>query len=161
MWGSQLDPLPLSRIGSRERATKFNFPQFDFVKPSSGFHLVTWEHVRDSISQSGSCLGNVRVHTLTLSNIPGSTWCDSRASSCLNSRASFCLSSRASFWLNSRASLWLQLPSFLLASTPGLPLGPHPCNSLCLGREPKARVATARERAPTPPYPLLSTWAHI
>jgi hypothetical protein len=44
---------------------------------------------RDSISQSGSCLGSVRVHSLTLSNIPGSMWCDSRASSCLNSRASF------------------------------------------------------------------------
>ncbi len=43
---------------------------------------------------------------------------------------------------NSRASSWLQLPGFPLASTPGLPLGPHPCNSLCLGREPKARVAT-------------------
>jgi hypothetical protein len=22
-----------------------NFPQLDFVKPSSGFHPVTWEHV--------------------------------------------------------------------------------------------------------------------
>ncbi len=22
-----------------------NFPQFDFVKPSSGFHPVTWKHV--------------------------------------------------------------------------------------------------------------------
>jgi len=22
-----------------------NFPQFDFVKPSSGFHPVTWERV--------------------------------------------------------------------------------------------------------------------
>ncbi len=26
--------------------------------------------------------------------------------------------------------------------TPRLPLGPHPCNPSCLGREPKARVAT-------------------
>ncbi len=26
--------------------------------------------------------------------------------------------------------------------TPGLPFGPHPCNPFCLGREPKARVAT-------------------
>ncbi len=25
--------------------------------------------------------------------------------------------------------------------TPGLLLGPHPCNPFCLGREPKARVA--------------------
>jgi hypothetical protein len=23
----------------------FNFPQLDFVKPSSGFHPVTWERV--------------------------------------------------------------------------------------------------------------------
>jgi hypothetical protein len=56
-------------------------------------------------------------HFLILSHTPGSMWCDSRASSCLNSQASS--------WLNSRASF-----------------GPHPCNSLCLSREPKARVAT-------------------
>jgi len=36
---------------------------------------------RDSISQSGSCLGSVRVHSLTLSYIPKSMWCDFRASS--------------------------------------------------------------------------------
>jgi len=36
---------------------------------------------RDFISQSGSCLGSVRVHSLTLSYTPGSLWCDSRASS--------------------------------------------------------------------------------
>jgi len=29
-----------------------------------------------------------------------------------------------------------------LALTPGLPLGPQPCNPLSLGREPKAKVAT-------------------
>ncbi len=28
--------------------------------------------------------------------------------------------------------------------TPRLPLGPHPCNPFCIGREPKARVATRR-----------------
>ncbi len=33
---------------------------------------------RDSISQLGSCLGSVRVHSLTLSCTPGSLWCDSR-----------------------------------------------------------------------------------
>jgi hypothetical protein len=33
-------------------------------------------------------------------------------------------------------------PRLPLALTLGLLLGPHPCNSLCLGREPKARVAT-------------------
>jgi len=36
---------------------------------------------RDSISQSGSCLRSVRVHSLTLSYTPESMWCDSRASS--------------------------------------------------------------------------------
>jgi len=56
---------------------------------------------RDSISQSGSCLGSVRVHSLTLSYTPASMWCDARAS----------------FW-------------------------PEPLQPLCLGREPKARVAT-------------------
>jgi len=44
--GSQLDPLPLFRVGSRERATMSQFPQLDFVKLSSGFHPVTWEHVK-------------------------------------------------------------------------------------------------------------------
>jgi len=33
-------------------------------------------------------------------------------------------------------------PKLPLGSTPELPLGLGPCNSLCLGREPKARVAT-------------------
>jgi hypothetical protein len=56
---------------------------------------------RNSISQSGSCLGSVRVHSLTLSYTPGNMWCDSRASS------------------------W-----------------PATLQLLCLGRKPKARVAT-------------------
>jgi hypothetical protein len=34
----------------------------------------------DSFSQSGSCLGSVKAHSLTLSYTPGSLWCDSRAS---------------------------------------------------------------------------------
>jgi hypothetical protein len=34
------------------------------------------------------------------------------------------------------------IPGLLLGLTPELPLGPHPYNSLCLGREPKARVTT-------------------
>jgi hypothetical protein len=34
------------------------------------------------------------------------------------------------------------IPGLPFALTPGLPFGPHPCNSLCLGHEPKARVAT-------------------
>ncbi len=38
---------------------------------------------RDSISQSGSCLGNVKVHSFTLSYTLGSMWCDSRVFSWL------------------------------------------------------------------------------
>jgi len=54
--GSQLDPLPLSRVGSRERATKFQLPQLDFVKPSSWFHPVTWERVNYPNEWCGCCL---------------------------------------------------------------------------------------------------------
>jgi hypothetical protein len=61
------------------------------------------ESTETPISQSGSCLGSVRVPSLTLSYTPGSPWCDSRA------------------------SLW-----------------PAPLQPLCLGREPKARVATPK-----------------
>jgi len=35
-------------------------------------------------------------------------------------------------------------PGLSFGLTPGLSFGLHPCNSLCLGREPKARVATIR-----------------
>jgi len=35
--GSQLDPLPLSRIESQERLPSPNFPQLHFGEPSSGF----------------------------------------------------------------------------------------------------------------------------
>jgi len=45
---------------------------------------------RDSISQSGSCLGSVRVHSLTLSYTPRSMWCDSRASSWLATLQPLC-----------------------------------------------------------------------
>jgi hypothetical protein len=34
-----------------------NFPQLDFVKPSSGFHPVTWERV--NIPRQGSIQANV------------------------------------------------------------------------------------------------------
>jgi hypothetical protein len=57
----------------------------------------------DSNSQSGSSLGSVEVHSLTLSHIPESMKCD--------------------FWAS------------LLART---------FVSLCLGHEPKARVATIK-----------------
>ncbi len=33
-------------------------------------------------------------------------------------------------------------PGLAFGLTLGLPFGSHPCNSLCLGRKPKARVAT-------------------
>jgi len=33
----------------------FNFPQLDFVKPSSGFHPVTWERVRETSQSKGEC----------------------------------------------------------------------------------------------------------
>jgi hypothetical protein len=28
----------------------FNFPQLDFVKPSNGFHPVTWERVNEAVN---------------------------------------------------------------------------------------------------------------
>ncbi len=45
----------------------------------------------DSISQSGSCLGSMRVHSLTLSYTPRSMWCDSRAFSWPAPLQPFCL----------------------------------------------------------------------
>jgi hypothetical protein len=44
----------------------------------------------DSNSQNGNSLGNVRVHSLTLSYTPGSTRCDSRASPLARTLASPC-----------------------------------------------------------------------
>jgi hypothetical protein len=78
----------------KERHKPLRFDPLKLVSEVSGLH-------RDSISQSESCLGSVRVHSFTLSYTPGSPWCDS--------------------W----ASLW-----------------PAPLQPLCLGREPKTRVAT-------------------
>jgi hypothetical protein len=40
--------------------------------------------------------------------------------------------------------LFALAPGLPFGLTPGLPFGLHPYNSLCLGREPKARVATPR-----------------
>jgi hypothetical protein len=54
-------------------------PQSIEIWPLKSVSEVSGVH-RDSISQSGSCLGSVRVHSLTLSYTPGSPWCDSRAS---------------------------------------------------------------------------------
>jgi hypothetical protein len=50
--GSQVDPLPLSRVGSRECLPSPNFPQLHFGEPSNGFHPVTWERVRSSLSKT-------------------------------------------------------------------------------------------------------------
>jgi len=90
------------------KTSKFQEPQAIEFWPSKSLSEVS-EVFRDSIFQSGSCFGNVRVHSsysLTLSNTPGCMWCDSQASSwpaplwplCLDSRASSCLDSQASFW---------------------------------------------------------------
>jgi hypothetical protein len=72
--------------------------------------LKFWESTGTPSPQLGVALGVwgfTPSYSLTLSNTPGSMWCDSRASSCLNSRASswpallqcLCLDSRASFLL--------------------------------------------------------------
>jgi hypothetical protein len=68
------------------------------------------ESTRTPLPKMGVALGVwgfTPSYSLTLSNTPGSMWCDSRASSCFNSRASswpallqcLCLDSRASFLL--------------------------------------------------------------
>jgi len=41
-----------------------NFPQLDFVKPSSGFHPVTWEHVNTSLVDLLLSKGIVDSHSL-------------------------------------------------------------------------------------------------
>ncbi len=100
---------------------------------------------RDSLSQNGNCLGSVSAHSLTLPR----TSLDSRE-----------YVMTPGFPLGSH-------PSNAFAFAPGFPLGPHPSNAFafapelpsfwlpgffpldsrniatpCLGREPKARVAT-------------------
>jgi hypothetical protein len=54
-------------------------PQAIDIWPLKSVSEVLGVH-RDSISQSGSCLGSVRVHSFALSYTPGSPWCDSWAS---------------------------------------------------------------------------------
>jgi hypothetical protein len=66
--GSQLDSLPLSRVGSWERATKSQFPQLDFVKPSSGFHPVTWERVNQSSSRLPQTTSTHLIHISHIAN---------------------------------------------------------------------------------------------
>jgi hypothetical protein len=63
---------------------------------------------------------------------------------------------------------WLTPSHFPLLSgvsdvTPRLPLGPHPCNPFCLGREPKARVATMTPmlRSYLVSYFANSIWKHL
>jgi hypothetical protein len=84
-------PNPL-RFGPCNRSLKFR-ESTGTPLPKVGVALGVWRFTPS--------------YSLTLSNTPGSMWCDSRASSCLNSRASswpallqcFCLDSRASFLL--------------------------------------------------------------
>jgi hypothetical protein len=71
-------------------------------------------------------------HSLTLSYIPRSMWCDSWASSWFAPLRPLCVNSRASSWpaplwplcVDSRASSW-----------------PATLQPLCIGRKPKTRVA--------------------
>jgi hypothetical protein len=92
---------------------------------------------QDFISQNGSCLGSVKVHSLILPHTfstPESMWCDSRASFWPEPLQLFCLDSRASSW-------------------------PAPLQALCLSREPKAKVATYGKiivKNATPNFTLLS-----
>jgi hypothetical protein len=75
----------------------------------------------DSISQSGNCLGSVKVHSFTLSYTYLHSW-------------------EYVMWL-----LGLLFGPHLynpFALIPGLPLGSQPCNPFYLRRKPKARVAT-------------------
>jgi hypothetical protein len=53
--------------------------------------MKIWESIETLISQSGSSLGGVRVHSFTLSYTPGSMRCDSRASLLARNLASPCL----------------------------------------------------------------------
>jgi len=70
----------------------------------------------DSISQNGSCLGSVRVHSLTLSCTLGSVWCDSRDSSWSAPLQPFCLGrepkTRVATLLVSQELLLFALSSF-------------------------------------------------
>jgi hypothetical protein len=76
---------------------------------------------RDSISQSGSCIGSVSVHSLTLPHIFLHSW-------------------EYVMWL-----LDFFLAHTLAASLPWLPASSWPATlqPLCLGHKPKARVATS------------------
>ncbi len=63
--GSQLDPLPLSRVGSQEGASKSQLPQLDFVKPLSGFHPVTWERVTNLLLDGSKVpMKQLRTHKM-------------------------------------------------------------------------------------------------
>jgi len=95
-------------------------PQDIEVWPLQLLSEVSGVH-RDFISQSGSCLGSVRVHSLTLSNtFSHSRKCD----------------------VTPGLSLALT-PELALALALGLPLGLQPYNPFVFGLEPKARVATS------------------
>ncbi len=57
---------------------------------------------RDSNSQNGSSLRSVGVHSLTLSYVPGSMTCDSRASFLAHTFANPCLSRKPKFRVTTR-----------------------------------------------------------
>jgi hypothetical protein len=108
----------------------------------SNCSLKFWKSTGTPSPKVGVALGVwgfIPSYSLTLSNTPGSMWCDSRASSCLDSRASSCFNSRTSSYLNSRTSSCLnsRTSSCLNSQTSSWPATLQP---LCLGREPKARV---------------------
>jgi hypothetical protein len=94
--------------------------------------LKFWESTGTPSPKVGVALGVwgfTPSYSLTLSNTPGSMWCDSRASPCLNSRTSSCLGSQASSCHN------LVMPLPWLSGL--LPLGPQPCNPFALVVSPK------------------------
>jgi hypothetical protein len=106
-----------------------------FNSPSevSGVH-------RDSLSQIGSCLGNVRAHSLTLSY----TFLHSRECVVTPGLPLGPQPSNAFAFTLGLPSLLACNLAMLLPRLPGfLPLGPATLQPLCLGRKPKARVATA------------------
>jgi len=97
----------------KERHKPLNFDPWNWS-------LKFWESTGTPSPKVGVALGVwgfIPSYSLTLSYTPGSMWCDSRASSWPAPLWPLCFDSRASFW-------------------------PATLQLFCLGREPKARVAT-------------------
>ncbi len=54
---------PFLELEAMSMPPSFNFPQLDFVKPSSGFHPVTWERIRRYLvptNRSQTCFVNLK-----------------------------------------------------------------------------------------------------